>query len=303
MKRSLRGILIVFTILVLCLPASMFVTVILYPFWLWVENTINIESAGHSGPSIWCYWVTYLICITLAMFSYFQLNVKKIISGLSILFACIVLVLILIPLPHGGSLGMGVVHELTNFIEDIPKRNVEANNRKAEYITKRDRLYQKLSGRFAGTLTFNKDSSRADWQTGTVLGTLAWLDTNTGIIWGSENQAIQENWGGKGLLSAINYCQNLTPKGFWSLPTNAEFALGIKSKMQNHIVNLSGKWIAQSYNSSMSGLNPMPSLVGFANQGNKVLSARCVGRTDKAPLHGYIRDDISNAEVMGMLNR
>ena len=79
--------------------------------------------------------------------------------------------------------------------------------------------------------------------------------------------------------------------------------MGIKRKMQNHITNISGSWIAQMYNSSLLGLNPMPSLVGFANQNNKVISARCVGRTDKAPLHGYIRDDISNADVMGMLNR
>ncbi len=207
------------------------------------------------------------------------------------------------PLPHGGSLGMGLLHELTNFIEDIPKKNIEAENRKAEYFTRRERLYQKLSGRFAGTLAFTENLRKDDWQTGTVQGKLAWLDTKTGLIWGSENQAIQENWGGEGLLSAIKYCQNLAPIGLWSLPTNAEFALGIKSKMQNHITNISGSWIAQMYNSSLLGLNPMPSLVGFANQSNKVISARCVGRTDKAPLHGYIRDDISNAEAMGMLNR
>ncbi len=137
------------------------------------------------------------------------------------------------PLPHGGSLGMGLLHELTDFIEDIPKKNIEANNLKVENLTKRERLHQKLSGRFAGTLAFTEDLSKDDWQTGTVQGKLAWLNTTTGIIWASETQEIQGNWGGEGLLSAIKYCQNLAPKGFWSLATNAEFALGIKSKMQN----------------------------------------------------------------------
>ena len=198
---------------------------------------------------------------------------------------------------------MSLLHEIIDVIKDVPKKKIEANNRKAEYISKRERLYQKLSDRFAGELNFKEGFHMGQWQAGTVLGNQAWLDTNTGIIWGSDQQTVSADWSGEGLQFAKDYCQNLAPKGFWSLPTNAEFALGIKSKMQNYIDHLTGMWIAQSYNSNFPGLEAMPSLVGFANQGITEISVRCVGRTGKAPLHGYIRDDISNADAMGMLTR
>ena len=303
MNSLVRSILTVLTVLVVCLPISFVITVILYPIWLWIETRFDIEATGHSGPSEWCYWIVYAICVTLAMVSYFQFEIIKIIPGLAVFLGFIFVVLFFLPLPHGGSIGMGLLHEITDVIEDIPKKKIEAKNRKAEFISKRDRLYQKLSDRFAGELEFKKDFYMDHWQTGTVLGSQAWLDTNTGIIWGSDKQIVSAGWGREGLQFARNYCQNLAPKGYWSLPTNAEFALGIKSKMQNYIDNLAGKWIAQMYNSSFLGLDSMPSLVGFSNQGIKEITVRCVGRTDIAPLHGYIRDDISNADVMGMLNR
>lgn len=303
MKRQVRSFLAVITILVLCLPTGFIITVVLYPFWLWIENTFDLESVGHSGPSDWCFWVVYLICVTLALVCFLQFGTQKILSVLAALFGIIFLVLLFLPLPHGGSIGAALFHELTDVIGEMPEKKIEAEKRKAEYDSKREKLYHKLSGRFTGPLEFKQDFYTDHWQIGTVLGRKAWLDTKTGIIWGSEIYSGLSDWGGEGLQSAIGYCRDIEPQGFWSLPTNAEFALGIKSRMQDYIDNLTGKWIAQSYSSGLSGLTPMPSLVGFSNQGINEISVRCVGRTDKAPLHGYIRDDITNADVLGMISR
>lgn len=73
--------------------------------------------------------------------------------------------------------------------------------------------------------------------------------------------------------------------------------------MQDHIEDIAGKWIAQSDSNGFPGLEPIPTVVGFSNQGLRKISVRCVARTDKAPAHGYIRDDITNADVLGMINR
>lgn len=46
---------------VLSAPAAILATILLYPFWSWVEDTFRIESVGHSGPAEWCYLVVFLI--------------------------------------------------------------------------------------------------------------------------------------------------------------------------------------------------------------------------------------------------
>ncbi len=290
-------------ILILCFPVSFFITIVLFPFWLWIEHSFSIEAAGHSGPSEWCFLVVYAICVVLSIVCFLQLGSKLTLFVLAALCGLIILVFLLLPLPHGGSIGLALFNEVSEAIEEWPEKKFEIEKQKAEYVSKRDELHQKLSARFAGPLDFKQEFNRDHWQVGTVEGKRAWLDTRTGIIWGSEIYTGLPGWGGEGLKIAIETCRNLDPNGFWSLPTNAEFALGIKSKMQNYIDHLTGKWIAQLYSSDLTGLNPMPSLVGFSNQGIDQVSVRCVGRTDLAPLHGYIRDDISNADVMGMLNR
>jgi len=49
----------------LALPLAVILTFVLSPFWVWFEAVSGIESIGHSGPSDWCYVVTYLTLIAI----------------------------------------------------------------------------------------------------------------------------------------------------------------------------------------------------------------------------------------------
>jgi TRAP-type C4-dicarboxylate transport system permease small subunit len=61
MKRVLRVLLALIAIVVIAAPLSVLGTLLLLPFWRWVEAATGIESIGHSGPAGWCYLATFLI--------------------------------------------------------------------------------------------------------------------------------------------------------------------------------------------------------------------------------------------------
>jgi hypothetical protein len=35
-------------------------TLLMLPFWRWLETAYAVEAVGHSGPAQWCYLVTFL---------------------------------------------------------------------------------------------------------------------------------------------------------------------------------------------------------------------------------------------------
>ena len=47
--------------LVLALPLSATVTILLLPFWSWLEATTGFEALGHSGPAVWCYLLVFSV--------------------------------------------------------------------------------------------------------------------------------------------------------------------------------------------------------------------------------------------------
>ncbi len=61
MKRAAGVLLGWVGILVLCVPLSILLTLLLLPFWSWVEARHHLESVGHSGPAGWCFLATYLV--------------------------------------------------------------------------------------------------------------------------------------------------------------------------------------------------------------------------------------------------
>lgn len=63
MNRVGRGILLLAGIVVLSMPLTFVVTIALMPLWAAIERRWGIESVGHSGPSEWCFWVVFAICI------------------------------------------------------------------------------------------------------------------------------------------------------------------------------------------------------------------------------------------------
>lgn len=49
--------------IVVSLPLAILITILLFPFWTWIEKTTGIESIGHSGPAVWCFVVSYAVVL------------------------------------------------------------------------------------------------------------------------------------------------------------------------------------------------------------------------------------------------
>ena len=65
MKKTTRTILLSVIALVVIAPLSIIVTVVLFPFWSWLESSSGIESVGHSGPADWCYLFIFVVLLTI----------------------------------------------------------------------------------------------------------------------------------------------------------------------------------------------------------------------------------------------
>lgn len=65
MKPTLRNILLAVVGFALSVPLSAIVTVVIFPFWSWVESSFGIESMGHSGPAGWCFVAVFASLCTL----------------------------------------------------------------------------------------------------------------------------------------------------------------------------------------------------------------------------------------------
>ena len=64
----MRRLLVSAAILMVCLPASFFLSIEAYPFWSWVEERYGIEAVGHSGPAEWCYVAAFIALAVLTPF-------------------------------------------------------------------------------------------------------------------------------------------------------------------------------------------------------------------------------------------
>lgn len=60
MAARLRGVGIALTLCLLSAPVAVVATVVLLPFWSWLERAFGFEAVGHSGPGEWCYLLVYL---------------------------------------------------------------------------------------------------------------------------------------------------------------------------------------------------------------------------------------------------
>jgi hypothetical protein len=59
--RLVRTLLALLALIVLALPLSAVVTILLLPFWSWLEASSGVEAVGHSGPAGWCYLLVFAI--------------------------------------------------------------------------------------------------------------------------------------------------------------------------------------------------------------------------------------------------
>jgi thiosulfate reductase cytochrome b subunit len=61
----IRRIVIFVLVLVLMMPLAIITTLLMAPFFSWIEARFGIEAVGHSGPAEWCYVTVY---VTLVVF-------------------------------------------------------------------------------------------------------------------------------------------------------------------------------------------------------------------------------------------
>jgi hypothetical protein len=64
MLTRLRGVGISLLIGLIAIPIALVMTLLLMPFWSWIESTLKIEAVGHSGPAAWCYLASYFVALT-----------------------------------------------------------------------------------------------------------------------------------------------------------------------------------------------------------------------------------------------
>jgi hypothetical protein len=71
-----RHVAAAFAILLASAPASILLTLLLLPFWRWLEQSQGVESVGHSGPAEWCYAAVFVACVVL-LGSLYALRVRR----------------------------------------------------------------------------------------------------------------------------------------------------------------------------------------------------------------------------------
>jgi hypothetical protein len=60
MTSKARRVLALFLVVVIAVPASVLITVLLFPLWTFLEAVTGIEAVGHSGPAEWCYVAVFV---------------------------------------------------------------------------------------------------------------------------------------------------------------------------------------------------------------------------------------------------
>ena len=63
-------------ICILAMPAAIFVTLMTFPVWRWLEAVTGFESFGHSGPAEWCYMAVYISLVSTATYVWWRLRRK-----------------------------------------------------------------------------------------------------------------------------------------------------------------------------------------------------------------------------------
>ncbi len=75
--RPLSLIFAIVLIIIVTVPLSIIATILLVPFWSWLEASTGIESLGHSGPAEWCYAVIFLLLTAAAATVKMRMQLRK----------------------------------------------------------------------------------------------------------------------------------------------------------------------------------------------------------------------------------
>ena len=73
----MRKLVILIIVMLFAMPISWIATIIIHPFWRWLEDATGIESFGHSGPTDWCFWFDYCILVVLVAIIVLRTKARK----------------------------------------------------------------------------------------------------------------------------------------------------------------------------------------------------------------------------------
>ncbi|HEX7778627.1 MAG TPA: hypothetical protein VF424_05285 [Vicinamibacterales bacterium] len=57
---TLRRLIVFVLAALLIVPLAIGVTLLMMPFFSWIEARFGIEAVGHAGPAEWCYATVYV---------------------------------------------------------------------------------------------------------------------------------------------------------------------------------------------------------------------------------------------------
>lgn len=72
MTPNAKNIVVLGALVVLGIPLSYLLTLLLFPFWTYVEATTGIESAGDSGPAAWCFALVFALMLIACVIGVFR---------------------------------------------------------------------------------------------------------------------------------------------------------------------------------------------------------------------------------------
>ena len=193
---------------------------------------------------------------------------------------------LLFPFPiHGGVTFFGEVlwEELLLRVHEQADRREEGRNQDFRHA---------LEQRFAGDLPFVPGRRREGLWMEAVLedGSLAWYDTETGLVW-SDTQIAGSLEPGGDVEQARRFCSRKQPGGYWALPTEGELF-----SFWEHAGQRLSPWSGQSTPSVLVD-EPfrMQIPVWYLGTGQAV-AVRCVARSPRAPRAGYLRSDVDTSQ-------
>lgn len=201
-----------------------------------------------------------------------------------------ILAVLLWPIPiHGGFTVLGEV-----MYNDWARERELAKQAQQEVAAVR----QRLAPRFAGTVAYHRTRSLERGWSEIVEsnGTIAWLDSTTGLIW-SKWTALPASASRPSLSLAKAHCADREPQGYWALATAAENALMWHAGGHKLMPRSPTSWMSfttqadfgfelPSYHLRSSSSNQQP------RNAQETFSVRCVARSETAPEWGYTQEDV-----------
>jgi ABC-type spermidine/putrescine transport system permease subunit II len=76
-SKRLKSAVIALSILILCFPLAIILTVSTSSLWSWLDRNFEIEAYGHSGPAEWCYLVSYSLFVAICIYIWSRLKDKR----------------------------------------------------------------------------------------------------------------------------------------------------------------------------------------------------------------------------------